>query len=42
MIDFREEAPGKASRTMYVGGRMNSRVSMQIQKCMIKRQDDLF
>ena len=26
VIDFREEAPGKASRTMYVGGKMNSRI----------------
>ena len=42
VIDFREEAPGKASRTMYVGGKMNSRVGMQMQKCLIKRQDDLF
>ena len=25
-IDFREEAPGKANRTMYVGGAMSSRV----------------
>ena len=42
VIDFREEAPGKASRTMYVGGKMNSRVGMQMQRCLIKRQDDLF
>lgn len=26
VIDFREEAPGKANRTMYVGGKMNSRI----------------
>ena len=26
VIDFREEAPEKANRTMYVGGRMSSRV----------------
>ena len=26
VIDFREEAPGKANRTMYVGGKMDSRV----------------
>ena len=26
VIDFREEAPGKANRTMYVGGRMSSRI----------------
>ena len=26
VIDFREEAPGKANRTMYVRGAMNSRV----------------
>lgn len=26
VIDFREEAPGKANRTMYVGGAMSSRV----------------
>ncbi|XP_068678328.1 glutathione hydrolase 1 proenzyme-like isoform X2 [Montipora foliosa] len=26
VIDFREEAPGKANRTMFVGGKMNSRV----------------
>jgi len=26
VIDFREEAPGKANRTMYVGGAMNSTV----------------
>lgn len=26
VIDFREEAPGKANRTMYVGGKMNSRL----------------
>ena len=26
VIDFREEAPGKANRTMYVGGKMSSRV----------------
>ena len=25
-IDFREEAPGKATRTMYVGGRMSSKL----------------
>lgn len=25
VIDFREEAPGKANRTMYVGGKMSSR-----------------
>ena len=24
VIDFREEAPGKANRTMYVGGKMSS------------------
>ena len=42
VIDFREEAPGKANRTMYVGGKMNSRVGMQMPKCWIKRQDDLF
>ena len=27
VIDFREEAPGKANRTMYVGGRISSRIS---------------
>ena len=26
VIDFREEAPGKANRTMYVGGAMDSRL----------------
>ena len=26
VIDFREEAPGRANRTMYVGGKMSSRV----------------
>lgn len=26
VIDFREEAPGKANRTMYVGGKMDSRI----------------
>lgn len=26
VIDFREEAPGRANRTMYVGGKMNSKV----------------
>ena len=26
VIDFREEAPGRANRTMYVGGKMDSRV----------------
>ena len=26
VIDFREEAPGKADRKMYVGGRMSSRI----------------
>ena len=26
VIDFREEAPGKANRTMYVGGAISSRV----------------
>ena len=26
VIDFREEAPGKSNRTMYVGGKMDSRV----------------
>jgi len=26
VIDFREEAPGKANRTMYVGGRMSSTI----------------
>ena len=26
VIDFREEAPGKANRTMYVGGKMDSRL----------------
>ena len=26
VIDFREEAPGKANKTMYVGGKMNSRL----------------
>lgn len=26
VIDFREEAPGRADRTMYVGGKMDSRV----------------
>ena len=26
VIDFREEAPGKANRTMYVDGRMKSRI----------------
>ena len=26
VIDFREEAPGKANRKMYVGGAMSSRV----------------
>ena len=25
VIDFREEAPGKANRTMYVGGNISSR-----------------
>lgn len=26
VIDFREEAPGKANRTMYVGGKLDSRI----------------
>ena len=26
VIDFREEAPGKANRTMYVGGKLKSRI----------------
>ena len=26
VIDFREEAPGNANRTMYVGGKMDSRL----------------
>ena len=26
VIDFREEAPGKANRTMYVDGKMSSRL----------------
>ena len=34
VIDFREEAPGKANRKMYVGGKMNSRVG----KSLIERQ----
>ena len=26
VIDFREEAPGKANRSMYVGGKISSRL----------------
>ena len=29
VIDFREEAPGTANRTMYAGGKMSSRVGTQ-------------
>ena len=33
VIDFREEAPGKANRTMYVGGNFENELESRYAKC---------